>query len=604
MATLVDFTEKKFAKTPASQNAQSLPAKHCLLDYHARIDNLAELKTRLGLDNVASQTTTTQTLLLMAFERWDVGMFRYIRGDWWLAIWDAHRQSIILAIDPSSPTTLFYAWTQRGKLAFSTSVTDILSIEDIPQDLHEARMLSHILHWGPYRDFLQTEYKAIRQIGSATFNLLKAGNIQSETYWHAGQFQIAQVSTSEEYVEEFLRRYHQAVADRLPSTGNVASMLSAGLDSGSVTALAARELIADHRQIYAYTHVPVQEAEHLSLPGKLINEWPAASDLAAMYSNIRHIAIDSGHINPINAATFMLQATSRLQAANMNATWIHHLYQSVRQDGFDTLLSGQAGNIVVSWDGGRVNIWDLLFRKEWTPAYRYLHNSKKSWSSRLRMLADDMLRYFYPTRNFPPNRLPSAQASIAHPELSRRWQHTFESEAKLDFGEIRNHRQLRNQMFPMLATTHSFGQLAAGAYGMTLNDPTCDQNVIEWCLQVPNTEFLSPTQNRLLIRNAMHGIIPESTRTTKIRGLQPADLGYRYSKYRESVNYVLDLMRKSPTASYYLNLNTITQAWNVVQATKQPDGNLFNFHRGLQAGLFFLVREGKISSHDFQHTNA
>lgn len=599
MATLVDFTEKKFAKAPASQNAQSLPAKHCLLDYHARIDNLAELKTRLGLDNAASQTITTQALLLLAFERWDVGMFRYIRGDWWLAIWDAYRQSIILAIDPSSPTPLFYAWTQRGQLAFSTSVTDILAIEDIPQDLHEARILSYILHWGSYRDFLQTEYKAIRQIGSGTFNLLKAGNIQTETYWHAGQFQIAQAITSEEYVEEFLRRYRQAVADRLPSTGNVASMLSAGLDSGSVTALAASESITGHRQIYAYTHIPVQEAEHLSLPGKLINEWPAASDLAAMYSNIKHIAIDSGHINPINAATFMLQATSRLQAANMNVTWIHHLYQSVRQDGFDTLLSGQAGNIVVSWDGGRINIWDLLSRKDWMQAGRYLYNRKKSWPGRLRLLADDMLRYFYPARNFPPDRFPSTQASIAHPELSQRWQHTFESAARLDFDGIKNHRQLRNQMFPMLATTHSFGQLAARAYGITLNDPTCDQSVIEWCLQIPDTEYISPTQSRLLIRNAMQGMIPESTRTTNIRGLQPADLGYRYSKYRESIDHVLDLMRSSPTATHYLNLGVIKQAWHGVQTTKQPDKNLFDFHRGLQAGLFFLVREGKISSHDF-----
>ena len=154
-------------------------------------------------------------------------------------------------------------------------------------------------------------------------------------------------------------------------------------------------------------------------------------------------------------------------------------------------------------------------------------------------------------------------------------------------------------MFPMLTTSHSFGQLAARAYGVTLTDPTSDQSVFEWCLQIPDAEFINAKQSRLLMRNAMQGIIPESTRTTNLRGLQPADLGYRYSKYRESVAYVLDLMHNSATAVHYLNLNVITKYWHAAQTSKMPDRNLFDFHRGLQAGLFFLVREGKISSQDF-----
>jgi asparagine synthase (glutamine-hydrolysing) len=599
MATLVDFSEQKISQIPTSNNASSFPEKHCLLGYHARIDNLAELKDRLGLNNATARSPSIQALLLLAFERWNVGMFQYIRGDWWLAFWDADRQAVILAIDPSSPTTLFYAWTRKGQLVFSPILTDILSTEGIPQDLHEARTLSYILQWFHYDDYLQTEYKAIRQIGSATFNILKPEKIHSENYWQITQFQLNPACTSEEYVEEFLRRYQQAVINRLPRTGNAASMLSAGLDSGSVTALAARTLMTENRDVCAYTHVPVREALNLHLPGKLVNEWPAAGQLAAMYPNIRHVAVESEHLNPIGAIVFMLQATGRMQAANLNATWIHQLFQTVRQDGFDTLLSGAAGNVTASWNGGRANIWSLLFRKEWRQASQYLLHNPQSWSGRLKLLAGDTLRAINPAREFPSTRLTPALTAIAHPNLCQNWQRRFETDFLSAGAKITNHRQLRDYLFPMLTTGQSFTQLAAGAYGISLTDPTCDQSVFEWCLQIPDSEYLNAVQNRLLIRNAMKGIIPESTRTTNIRGMQPADLGYRYSKYRDSVAHIVDLMRSSPSVAHYLNLSAITKAWDRVQTNQLPDTNLFDFHRGLQTGLFFLTREGKISSHDF-----
>lgn len=613
MATLVHFEEKRFTQILENQNARSLdsvrqgssghqplPDKHCLLGYRARLDNLSELVAQLGLSAAYQQNCSIPAILLLAFERWDVDMFRHLRGDWWLAIWDADRQSVILAIDPGSPTTLFYAWTKEGQLAFSPSLTDILNTDGVSQELHEARILSYLIQWGQYQDFLQTEYQAIRQLGSATFNIFKTGKIRTEAYWHTSQFQVKQTGTSEEYIEEFLRRYRQAVVSRLPATGNAASMLSAGLDSGSVTALAANALKAENRQLHAYTHVPMQEAENLHLPGKLVNEWPAASQLAAMYPNIKHVAVHSSHINPVSAATFMLQATSRMQAANLNAAWLHHLYQSVRQDGFDTLLSGQAGNIVVSWSGGRINLWDLLLKQEWGQVSGYLRSAgRQGWQHLLKLLAGDMLRYLHPARDYPPVRFMPGLTRIAHPDLCMRWQRTFETDTKSQSGTFTNHRHFRDHMYPMLATTHSFGQLAAGAYGITLTDPTADQSVVEWCLQIPDTEYRSPMQNRLLIRNAMQGIIPESTRTTQLRGLQPADLGYRYSRYHESVDSILDLMQTSPAATHYLNLKAIKQTWQGAQTTKQPDKNLFDFHQGLQAGLFFLVTEGRISSRDF-----
>lgn len=613
MSTLIHFAEKRYAHIPAYRKTRAhggrphaapveaiLPSQSCLLDYRARIDNIQELAHTLGLDAFDAKRTDLPTLITMAYERWRDDMFRHIRGDWWFAFWDAQRQAVILAVDPGSPTTLFYAWTRAGRLAFSSSVADILEIDGISSDLHESRMLSYLITWGPYRDFLQTEYKTIRQIGSGTFTCFTARSAKTTCYWHPTQFHERQDCSPEEYVEEFLRRYRQAVIARLPAKGSVASMLSAGLDSGSVTALAAEYLSTENRTLHAYTHVPIKAADNLQVPGKLLNEWPAASELAAMYPNIKHVAVDSAQVNPIHAATFMLKQTGRMQAAHANAAWIHHLYQSVRRDGSDILLTGQAGNIVVSWEGAPINIWNLLLRKEWQRAFRYLaSHGQKGLLGMSRQFAGDTLRYLQPARAFPPARFTPKRTAIAHPQLYQRWQRPFEEDARQYIGTVTSHRVLRNHAYPMLASASSFGQSVACAFGITACDPTSDQDVVEWCLQVPDAQYRNEVQSRLLIRNAMRGLLPENTRNSRIRGLQPADLGYRYRQYRESVEHILSLMQSSPAVGHYLNLPQITQNWHLCQKTMQADNALFDFHTGLQAGLFFLMQEGKISMSDF-----
>ena len=613
MTILVHFTEKRLIRLSSGQpfrrlyaipqefqKEEALPAQNCILDYCARIDNLPELAHMLGISNSELQKLNLQTVLLMAFERWGHNMFARLRGDWWLAIWDASQQAIILVIDPSSPTTLFYAWSRNGSLAFSPSLAELLKIEDIPQNLHESRMLSFLIHWGRYSDFLQTEYQAIRQIGSGTFNRFRHKEIKTETYWHPDQFRLQNNHTSEEYVEEFLGRYRQAVANRIPKSGNVASMLSAGLDSGSVTAIAAKTLQTDNRQVHAYTHVPVKEAADLHVPGKLVNEWPHAAQLAAMYPNIQHIEVNSEHINPLKAAVYLLKSTGRMQAANPNVAWIYSLHDLLRQGGFSTLLSGQAGNVTISWEGSRLNIWDLILRKEWSQVAPYLHMIKKRGAlALLRRLAGDSLNYLHPSREFPGTRFTPQLTNIAHPDLCRHWQSAFEEDARIHRGAIKNHREFRDQMFPMLTAACSFSQLIAASFDITISDPTSDQHVVEWCLQIPDKEYCDAAQNRLLIRNAMAGLMPESTRLSQIRGLQPADLGYRYHRYRESVEHTLNLMRQSPLAEHYLNLNQISQNWFNCQKTRHPGKELYDFHQGLQAGLFFLICEGTISEDDF-----
>jgi len=66
------------------------------------------------------------------------------------------------------------------------------------------------------------------------------------------------------------------------------------------------------------------------------------------------------------------------------------------------------------------------------------------------------------------------------------------------------------------------------AYGIPLRDPTMDKRVIEFCLSLPENQYVRNGRDRFLIRRAMKGILPDEVRqNVTMHGKQNADLAQR-----------------------------------------------------------------------------
>lgn len=98
----------------------------------------------------------------------------------------------------------------------------------------------------------------------------------------------------------------------------------------------------------------------------------------------------------------------------------------------------------------------------------------------------------------------------------------------------------------------SFFQGQRAYFGIELRDPTHDQRLVEFCLGLPNSQFARGGSNRMLIRRAMQGLLPDPIRMRTDQGSQLADWP---SKIK---------------ASY----SQICQEWNILKNTQAVRENI------------------------------
>lgn len=600
---LPEAAQQLYAPSPAARKLHAKPYEtsegqpHALgeglrmLDYKARLDNREALAVMLGIAASDAADWPADDLLLRAYRQWGRDMPKHLRGDWWFALWDGQQRRLVLAIDPTSPTPLFYAQTADGRFVFSPSLRDVLHVPGIVAAPCEKRIVSYLLYWVNYPDYEQTEYEGIRQVRPGSCLILDGQGVRCESYWDPRAIARLSLPSDQEYVEEFLRLYRKAVAVRIAGQRRVGTMLSAGLDSGSVTALAAEKMVMRQARLPAFTHVPVPEAQDIRMPGKLVDEWSLAHGVARRFDCIEHIAIQSAEVSPLEAWQRGLELTGRWQSTGVNAPWIHHLHAEVQRRQLDTLLCGQLGNIVVSWAGVPAAWWSQVVQGKWCDAAGTLLAGRPVTPYNIgRGVAGALWRSVRPARPLGPQRIADLPSHPVNAGMLDRYRRVFEEEAA--GASMRDVRTYRDHQLPMLVMATSINALLASTYGLDISDPTADQDLIEFCLATPNDQFARAGQDRWLMRRAMQGILSPEVQWNRVRGDQAADAMCRLVAWRDQVEALLSYMAQSGMAQHYLDMPALRQRWKQSQTALICGADFFALQTGLAAGMFFAKLEG------------
>jgi asparagine synthase (glutamine-hydrolysing) len=386
----------------------------------------------------------------------------------------------------------------------------------------------------------------------------------------------------EDYVEAFLEKFDQAVQTRLrfhPKYGGVASTLSGGLDSGSITATAARLLRPSGARISAFTSVPVDNTDKFILWG-FGDEWPLARATAQFAGNVDHYPLPASEMTPIAAIRQALTNVQQPGHAAGNLFWMLELNRTVQAHGKRVLLSGQLGNAGISWAG------DIFSQP---PAFQVSVLGWKTWLKlKLKQAAPGSLLAAWYAFRTPPD---WHRGSAIHPDFAKRL-NLLELRLK-DPGENANSSALE-QRFDILKPGQSFigashAQMGAAA-GIEIRDPSGDARLLNFCLALPDHIFMDPITrtDRWLIRAAMQGRLPDEVRLNRRRGSQAGDLVPRLRACAEEVEAALDELARGPAAAY-LDVAYMCQVWNLIQTEDSPQTHgkaITVLTRGIMAGLF------------------
>lgn len=345
-----------------------------------------------------------------------------------------------------------------------------------------------------------------------------------------------------------------------------------------------------------YTSIPLQAVGGISSPYRFGDESPFVEQTRAFVGSIDAHYVRAENVSPLAAVRQTLEIHREPAHAAGNHFWIVALLETAQREGMGVLLTGQGGNATISWTGLQVPALRYFWSGRWRDGRRAFDAAYRQ-AGLYRALRGQLgaplarpLRDWARTRRTPAWR----EYSAIHPAFAARLNLAERMrEAGHDplFRQGNDPRSQRHRiLLPGRSGLGARWQDNGAAFGLDVRD----QRVMEFCLGVPEDQFLREGRDRMLIRRAMQGYLPDAVRLNTRRGLQAADLGYRLVRQRAEMDDALRDLRASPRACELLGLEQMQNVWRALQArvdaqTTAQSGTILL--RGVMAGLFLLTSE-------------
>ena len=481
----------------------------------------------IGRSSVAAQSEHPEELadsafLMAAWERWGPACLDHVVSGFAFAVWAPARQELFAARDHAGERPLFYH-RLKGFFALASMAKGLLGLRGVSQDFEQIATCR--LSLGRFRPIEPSASLS----GSSRF---RPGTFSEllQTAWNVDDTGIrpmrGQRATSGTRSTQ-RRCWRFSIARRrlgCSTTKAVGSFLSAGLDSSSVTASAARILGAKGKSLTAFTAVPRPEFNNLNHPWLIASEGAAASEVARMYPNIEHVLVDTAGRDLLGTMRTWTDAMSEPVFNPVNYIWLTAILDQARERGIGVMLEGVGGNITTSWESEA--IFGYFFRRlRWSKLAKTTLSLREhgyvSFRSALRYSLAGLLPDWGRRKLIADNNLRNIYSPLINPELARAYGlagRIFES-------------RFFNSADPVAEHCRSFGFADFGVgnaateavTGVEVRDPTADKRVYDFCFSIPPEQYVAGGHSRSLVRRAMKGRLPDSVRNCYKVGLQGAD---------------------------------------------------------------------------------
>jgi asparagine synthase (glutamine-hydrolysing) len=468
------------------------------------LDNAQALAGSLGL----SPALGAEQLLAAGYRRWGRELLPRLRGDFVLLIWDRERAEGLLARDQLGVRSLFLQ-EHSGSLSFATEIRDLLPL--LPR--RPAPDPVGVAHWITMtaRPGSETLYTGIRRLDPGCVLLLDRTGVRRERYWALRFSEPLDVPRAElpGHIGEALA---VAVARRLDPAGTTGVLMSGGLDSSAVAAVAAAH--APDGQLAAYAaefpdHPEVDESQAIGL--------------------LRGELRLGGATAKVRAGGLLASALTWIEAWQLPPTtwgefWARPLMGAAAADGVRVMLSGEGGDelfgcraylLADRLRAGRLRDALALTRQlpgaGDRPPRKVVARAVAEFGLRgaIPHGLHDALRWGFARRRLPGwvrapivRELAKADERLAWKRLDgpRWWAHDAHifTRGVEQFGVFENHRR------------------QAALAGLESRHPLFDLDLLELGLRQPPRATFDPHLTRPLLRASMAGLLPDAVR------LQPA----------------------------------------------------------------------------------
>ena len=455
--------------TPEAED-EDQPQRHVTRDFclaaDARVDNRDELTDALQA-STRQPLHTDADFILAAYERWGADLVHHVVGDFAFVLWDGEREELLITRDHLGSRPLFVAQIPHGVVAGSTLPAVLAGINGEPGV--DETYLAGFLHGLSPRD--RTIWTGVERLAPGHRRRVARDRVVTDRYWSPNLEPLVQ--PIEDTVELTRTLFEEAVRCRLRTRDGIASDVSGGFDSSTVTATAAR-LGADVHPI-----------------SLVYRSDPEAFELLYIGSVIDHLGLDGNLIEADDLVTLDPIADIRTHQEplySVDATDTAARYDVMTSLGISVSLTGMGGDELLHGGSGR---WLDLLRwsvretaMRWTSSHRAGLVARGARAVRMRNA-----RRHRPWLRVPPPPWPAPAPRVGSRAAAAR---------------------LSGYEGPWNLPAYELTERLAAERGIEARHPFQDRRLVELGLRLPDEQTKAGGEPRGLHRLAFGHLLPSS----------------------------------------------------------------------------------------------
>lgn len=535
--------------------------------FDGRLDNRNELAGRLAIASSQLAEMPDSAVAMHAWERWGPSLPEQLLGEFALIVWDATERKVFAARDHFGLRTLSYH-AGPDHIVIASTPKAVIAAAGIPRAVDPQKLADALgdFHDDGGRSF----FKDVARIPPAHCLLADRDRVELRRYWSLEyRGHEIRLRNDQDYVDAGRELLDTCVKTRLRARGTIGAELSGGLDSPSVV-VTALQFLDRQKKLPVFTNVAEPDWDGGVGSHFYGDEAHYVRKIVDMYPRLEPTFLPGIGLGWDHALDETADATEVISWSPVGNMTVAETFGAARDRGVEVLLCGGGGNATLSWgaDGAYAG---LLRQGRLLRLFQELHKispnpyifARLFMSRAVIPIGPDWLWRLYDRwKNGEREGPPWKPYSLINPDFARQMR-IEERAAEFGFNFYgrppRDTRELRARALTtdLANEMGEHNQGLRARFGIEYRDPLWDKRLAEWCLRIPEEQYLYNGQGRGLIRRIMEGRLPDEIRLNKRRGAIVPDWHRRMTRGLPAMREQLDVLGDDPDVAGILDIPRI-----------------------------------------------
>ena len=474
---------------------------------NGEIYNYRELREQLEKNGHSFHSASDTEVLPHLYEEYGKQMVDHLNGMFAFALWDAKHRRLLIARDRFGEKPLYWGIFDQ-RLIFASEPKALLAHPSVKPTLNLEALRQYLSF--DYIPAPLSIYEGIQKLPAAHLLTLEKGKVTTEPYWCLSYRKPAAVPDEKEAAQHLLDLLADSVRMRLVSDVPLGVLLSGGLDSSTVAALAVRASVEPVKTFsISFAESSFDESSYARGVAKFLgtdhHEERLSANLAANLVSEIGSWMDEPFSDPSLVPTYLLSRFTR-----------KHVTVALGGDGGDELFAG--------YPMYRGHYWADLYTRipSWMraglvePVVRLLPKKTKNLSFDYKALRfvtgvkyDTVARHHVWFGSFTPEEqrrvLTTQVLNATNDDIYR---HAREMQRECDAVDLVESMQNLDTRLYLAEDILTKVDRASMAVSLEVRAPFLDPRVAEFAAGLPPDYKLRGSKTKYILKRAVAGLVP------------------------------------------------------------------------------------------------